>query len=58
MIALTRRPLSSACHARSACSAFAFCARRRLPLICLKLLVGVCVRGGLAASVCVCRLSP
>jgi len=30
-----------------------FCAWRRLPLICLKLLIGVCVRDGLAASVCV-----
>ena len=37
------------------CSAPAFCAWRRLPLICWKLLVGVCVRDGLAASVCVCR---
>jgi len=36
------------------CSAPAFCAWRRLPLICLKLFVGdVCVRDGLAASVCV-----
>ena len=33
------------------------CAWRRLPLICLKLLVSVCVRDGLAASVCVCRTS-
>ena len=33
------------------------CAWRRLPLICLKLLVSVCVRDGLAASVCVCRAS-
>ena len=32
------------------CSAPTFCAWRRLPLICLKLLVGVCVRDGLAAS--------
>ena len=47
----------SACHARFMCSAPAFCAWRRLPLICLKLLVGVCVRDGLAASVCVCRTS-
>jgi len=30
---------------------------RRLPLICLKLLIGVCVRDGLAASVCVYRTS-
>ena len=29
------------------------CSWRRLPLICLKLLVGVCVRDTLAASVCV-----
>ena len=35
----------------------AFCAWRRLPLICLKLLVGVCVRDGLAASVGVYRTS-
>ena len=36
------------------CSAPAFCAWRLQPLIiCLKLLVGVCVRVGLAASVCV-----
>ena len=34
-----------------------FCAWRRLPLICLKLFVGVCVRDGLAASVCVYRTS-
>ena len=39
------------------CSAPAFYAWRRLPLICLKLLVGVCVRDGLAASVCVRRTS-
>ena len=39
------------------CSAPAFCAWRRLLLICLNLLVGVCVRGGLAASVCACRTS-
>ena len=39
------------------CSAPAFCAWRRLPLICLKLLIGVCVRDGLAASVCVYRTS-
>ena len=38
------------------CSAPAFCPWRRLP-ICLKLLFGVCVRVGLAASVCVCRTS-
>ena len=31
------------------CSALAFCAWRCLPLICLKLLIGVCVRDGLAA---------
>ncbi len=37
------------------CSAPAFCAWRRLPLICWKLLIGVCVRDGLAASVCVYR---
>jgi len=43
---------TSVCHARFMCSAPAFCAWRRLPLICLKLLVGVCVRDGLAASVC------
>ena len=34
-----------------------FCAWRRLLLICWKLLIGVCVRDGLAASVCVCRTS-
>ena len=39
------------------CSAPAFYAWRRLPLICSRLLVAVCVcvRVGLAASVCVCR---
>ena len=57
LIALTRRPLSFACHARFMFSAPAFCAWRRLPLICLKLLVGLCVRDGLAASFCVCRTS-
>ena len=35
------------------CSAPAFCAWCRLPLISLKLLIGVCVRDGLVASVCV-----
>ena len=39
------------------CSAPAFCAWRRLPLICLKLFVGVCARDGLAAFVCICRTS-
>ena len=39
------------------CSAPAFCAWRRLLLICWKLLIGVCVRDGLAASVCVYRTS-
>ena len=34
-----------------------FCAWRRLLLICWKLLIGVCVRDGLAASVCVNRTS-
>ena len=34
-----------------------FCAWRRLRLICWKLLIGVCVRDGLAASVCVYRTS-
>ena len=34
-----------------------FCAWRRLLLICWKLLIGVCVRVGLAASVCVCHTS-
>ena len=33
------------------------CAWRRLLLICWKLLIGVCVRDGLAASVCVYRTS-
>ena len=58
LITLTRRPLSvsRALHVLSSC---VLCAWRRLPLICLKLLVGVCVRDGLrlAASVCVCRTS-
>ena len=48
-------PQASVCHARFRCSAPAFCAWRRPPLICLKLLVGVYVRDGLAASVCVYR---
>ena len=40
------------------CSAPAFCARRRLLLICWKLLIGVCVRDGLAVSAgCVYRTS-
>jgi len=39
------------------CSAPAFYAWRRLPFICWKLLIGVCVRDGLAASVCVYRTS-
>ena len=39
------------------CSAPAFYAWLRLPLICLKLFVGVCARDGLAAFVCVCRTS-
>ena len=34
-----------------------FCAWRRLLLICWKLLIGVCVRDGLAASVCIYRTS-
>ena len=34
-----------------------FCAWRRLLLICWKLLIGVCVRDGFAASVCVYRTS-
>jgi len=34
-----------------------FCAWRRLLLICWKLLIGLCVRDGLAASVCVYRTS-
>ena len=34
-----------------------FCAWRRLLLICWKLLIGVCVRDGFAASVCVHRTS-
>jgi len=34
-----------------------FCAWRRLLLICWQLLIGVCVRDGLAASVCVHRTS-
>ena len=46
----------SACHARFMCSETAFCAWRRLPLICLKLLVSVCVRDGLL-SICVYRTS-
>ena len=51
------RGVPSACHARFMCSAPGFFAWRRLPLICLKLLVGVCVRDGFAASVCVYRTS-
>jgi len=48
----------SACHARFMCSAPAFCAWRRLRWIYWKLLIGVCVRDGLAASVwCVYRTS-
>ena len=39
------------------CSAPAFYAWHRLPLICLKLLVTLCVREGRAASVCVRRTS-
>ena len=39
------------------CSAPAFSDWRRLPLICWKLLLGVCVRDGLAASVSVYRTS-
>ena len=43
---------------RASCAQLAwFCAWRRLPLICWKLLIGVCVRDGLAASVCVYRTS-
>ena len=41
------RGYPSACHARFMCSAPAFCAWRRLPLICLKLLIAdrrVCTR--------------
>ena len=60
LITLTRRPLSVSLRAscahqllRSDC----FCAWRRLLLICWKLLIGVCVRDGLAASVCVYRTS-
>ena len=51
LMTLTRR--ASACHARFMCSAPAFCAWRCLPLVCSKLLIGVCVQDGLAASVCV-----
>ena len=50
---LTRR----ACHARFMCPAPAFCAWRRLLLICLKLLVGVCVRDGLAGCCFCLRMS-
>ena len=55
MITLTRQPLSvsRALHVLNSC----VLTWRRLPLICLKLLVGVCVRGGPAASVCVYRTS-
>ena len=58
LITLTRRTLSvsRALHVFSSCRP-AFCAWRRLPLICWKLLIGVCVRDGLAASVCVYRNS-
>ena len=56
LITLTRRPLSvsRAHHVLSSC---VLCAWRRLPLIGLKLLVGVRVRDGLAASVCARRTS-
>ena len=55
LITLTRRPLSvsRALHVLNSCVLI----WRRLPLICLKLLVGVCVQGGPAASVCVYRTS-
>ena len=39
------------------CSAPAFCAWRRLPLISWKLLIGVCVRDGLATYAGVYRTS-
>ena len=54
LITLTRRSLSvsRALHVLSSC---VLCAWRRLLLICWKLLIGVCVRDGLAASVCVYR---
>ena len=50
-------PQRSACHARFMCSAPAFIAWRRLPLISWKLMVTVCVRDGLVAFVCVYRTS-
>ena len=55
LITLTRRPLSvsRALHVLNSC----VLTWRRLPLICLKLLISVCVRDGLAASVCVYRTS-
>ena len=61
MINLTRRPLSVS-RALHACAQLLllrsdFCAWRRLLLICWKLLIDVCVRVGLAASVCVYRTS-
>ena len=62
LITLTRRPLSVARRTRASCAQLLllrsdFCAWRRLLLICWKLLIGVCVRDGLAASVCVYRTS-
>ena len=60
LITLTRRPLSSACHARFMCSAPAFYAWRRLPLICWKLLMVdlcVCTRRACCLTVSVHRTS-
>ena len=57
LITLTPRPLSSACRARFMCSAPMFRAWRSLPLTCVKLLVDLCVRDELAASVRVCCTS-
>jgi hypothetical protein len=58
LISLTRRHLSSACHARFVtCSAPVFCAWRRLPLliICLKLqALGRCVCTRQVCCVCFC----
>ena len=53
LITLTRRPLLGVSRALHVLSSYVLCSWRRLPLICLKLLVGVCVRDTLAASVCV-----
>ena len=62
LITLTQRPATAQRVTRASCAQLLllrsdFCAWRRLLLICWKLLIGVCVRDGLAASVCVYRTS-